>query len=106
MNGEQLLEKRLTLALTQKEMTERMKIPLSTYTRLEQNKDLDIPSRYEPGIELIEIQRRKELTREELEKQSKALRYSYEKRIETKEKRKKKNSTTAPKRKKAAAKKK
>lgn len=86
MTGKDLLEKRLTLALPQKEMADRMKVPLATYTRLEQNKDKDMPPRYEPAIELIESQRLKEFSKEELKSQSDALRHSYEGRIKNRNK--------------------
>jgi transcriptional regulator with XRE-family HTH domain len=117
MTGKDLLEKRLTLAFPQKEMADRMKVPLATYTRLEQNKDKKMPPRYEPAIELIESQRRVEFSEEELELMSAALRHSYEERIKTRNKTKAKSSkkiavstvvgkaATAPKKKSAAAKK-
>ncbi len=89
MTGKELLEKRLTLALPQKEMADRMKVPLATYTRHEQNKDKDMPPRYEPAIELIESQRLKEFSKEELKSQSDALRHSYEERIKNRNKNKK-----------------
>lgn len=86
MTGQSLLEKRLALALPQTEMADRMKVPIATYTRLEQNKDKEIPPRYEPAVELIEIQRCKELSKDDLKKLSAALRHSYETRIESREK--------------------
>lgn len=86
MTGKELLEKRLTLALPQKEMADRMKISLATYTRLEQNKNKDMPRRYEPAVELIENHRLKEFSKEDLKSQSDALRFSYETRIENRTK--------------------
>ena len=92
MTGKELLEKRITLALPQKEMADRMKVSLATYTRMEQNKDKNMPARYEPAVELIESQRLKEFSKEELEDRSTEIRYSYEKRIKTRNKSKKAKS--------------
>jgi hypothetical protein len=75
MKGKELLEKRLELALT----------------RLEQKGKNDIPSRYEPSVQLIEVQRLQEFTHDELKLMSKKLRHSYE----TRNKNRKKGVNTA-----------